>query len=110
MPPYLDGLLWLLLLLGPLLILTRRLHHETQAIFLLISRRPEIALTLFAVVFFPGVLIHVAKQFGFLALPGFLEKTAAHFFQFSTSGLGQLNQTDLASLGAQRQHGTVDFT
>jgi hypothetical protein len=63
MPDYLDGLLWLLLLLGPLLILTRRLHRETQAIFLLITRRPDIALTLFAIVFFPGVFIHETSHF-----------------------------------------------
>jgi hypothetical protein len=63
MPEYLDGLLWLLLLLGPLLILTRRLHRETQAIFLLITRRPDIALTLFAVAFFPGVFIHETSHF-----------------------------------------------
>lgn len=63
MPDYLDGLLWLLLLLGPLLILTRRLHREAQAIFLLLSRRPDIALTLFAVAFFPGVLIHETSHF-----------------------------------------------
>jgi hypothetical protein len=63
MPEYLDGLLWLLLLLGPLLILTRRLHRETQAIFLLITRRPDIALTLFAIVFFPGVFIHETSHF-----------------------------------------------
>jgi hypothetical protein len=63
MPEYLDGLLWLLLLLGPLLILTRRLHRETQAIFLLVTRRPEVALTLFAVLFFPGVFIHETSHF-----------------------------------------------
>jgi hypothetical protein len=63
MPDYLDGLLWLLLLLGPLLILTRRLHRETQAIFLLVTRRPDIALTLFAVLFFPGVFIHEISHF-----------------------------------------------
>ncbi len=63
MPDYLDGLLWLLLLLGPLLILTRRLHRETQAIFLLVTRRPDVALTLFAVAFFPGVFIHEISHF-----------------------------------------------
>lgn len=70
MPEYLDGLLWLLLLLGPLLILTRRLHRETQAIFLLVTRRPEIALTLFAVIFFPGVFIHETSHFVMARLLG----------------------------------------
>jgi hypothetical protein len=70
MPEYLDGLLWLLLLLGPLLILTRRLHRETQAIFLLITRRPDIALTLFAIIFFPGVFIHETSHFVMARLLG----------------------------------------
>jgi hypothetical protein len=54
----LDGLWWLLLLVGPLLFLQRRLHREIQAVFLLLTKRPEISLALFSVLFFPGVLLH----------------------------------------------------
>jgi hypothetical protein len=63
MPAYFEGLLWLLLLLGPLLILQRILHRETQAIFLLLTRRGEIALALFSLLFFPGVLLHETSHF-----------------------------------------------
>lgn len=63
MPAYFEGLLWLLLLLGPLLILQRILHRETQAIFLLLTRRAEIALALFSLLFFPGVLLHETSHF-----------------------------------------------
>jgi hypothetical protein len=54
----LNGLLWLILMLGPLVFLQRSLHREFQAVFLLISRKPGIAITLFALLFFPGVFIH----------------------------------------------------
>jgi hypothetical protein len=59
----LDGFLWLLLLLGPLLILQRSLHREIQAIFLLLTRRPEISLAMFSLLFFPGVLLHESSHY-----------------------------------------------
>ena len=54
----LEGLWWLLLLIGLLFFLQRRLHYELQAIFLLITRRTEITAILFFVLFLPGVLLH----------------------------------------------------
>ncbi len=59
----LDGLLWLLLMLGPLLILQRGLHREIQGVFLLVTRRPEIAVALFSLLFFPGVLLHETSHY-----------------------------------------------
>jgi hypothetical protein len=59
----LDGLWWLLLLIGPLLILQRWLHHEIQAVFLLITRRAEVALAIFSLLFFPGVLLHETSHY-----------------------------------------------
>jgi hypothetical protein len=58
-----DGLWWLLLLLGPLVIFQRRLHRELQAVFLLVTRRIEIALLLFSFLFFPGVFLHEVSHF-----------------------------------------------
>jgi hypothetical protein len=58
-----DSLLWLLLLLGPLLVLQRSLHRNNQAVFLLITRRPELALALFSLLFFPAVLLHESSHF-----------------------------------------------
>ncbi|RPI23828.1 MAG: hypothetical protein EHM70_22025 [Chloroflexota bacterium] len=66
----LDGLWWLLLLVGPLLFLQRRLHRETQAIFLLVTRRSEIALVLFSLLFFPGVLLHELSHYVMARLLG----------------------------------------
>lgn len=68
--PRLDGLWWLLLLLGPFLILQRALHREVQSVFLLLTHRRDITLVLFSMLFFPGVLLHesshylVARLFG----------------------------------------------
>jgi hypothetical protein len=52
------GLWPIVLLFLPLLLLQRSLHREIQAILLLLTRRLEIALTIFAILFFPGVLLH----------------------------------------------------
>jgi hypothetical protein len=59
----LDGLWWLLLLLGPFLLLQRRLHLEIQSVLLLIFHRNDISLALFSLLFFPGVFLHEASHF-----------------------------------------------
>lgn len=46
-----------------MLLLQRMLHREIQAVFLLISRRLEISQALFALLFFPGVLLHELSHF-----------------------------------------------
>lgn len=61
--PYLEGLGWLLLVLGPLLFFQRRLHHEIQLVFLLLTRRPAASLGIFSLLFFPGVLLHEFSHF-----------------------------------------------
>lgn len=63
MLPYFDGLLWLLLMLGPLRLLQRALHKELQSIFLLLTRRLEIALVVFSILFLPGVLLHELSHY-----------------------------------------------
>lgn len=60
---HLDGLLLLLCFVGPLLLLQRRLHYETQAIFLILTRRSEIAIVLFSLLFLPGVVLHEASHY-----------------------------------------------
>lgn len=54
----LDGLWWLFAALLPLLFLQRRLHQETMAVFLMLTRNREMALLLFSLLFFPGVVLH----------------------------------------------------
>jgi hypothetical protein len=58
-----QGLLLLIGLLVPLLFLQRALHIEIQVVFLLITRDPSISIWLFALLFFPGILLHEASHF-----------------------------------------------
>ena len=58
-----DGFLWLLLMLGPFLILQRQIHFEIQAFFLLLTRRPDVSMVLFSLLFFPGIAIHELSHF-----------------------------------------------
>jgi hypothetical protein len=58
-----KNLLWLLLLLGPLLFLQRKLHREIQGIILLITHRADITMLLFSIIFLPGVLIHELSHY-----------------------------------------------
>lgn len=55
--------LYLLLLMVPMIFLQRFLQHEIQAIFLLITRQPEISMALFSLLFLPGVLLHEMSHF-----------------------------------------------
>jgi hypothetical protein len=59
----LDGLWWLLLLSGLLLILQKYLHQEIQGVFLLVTRNPSMSQILFAILFFPGVLLHETSHY-----------------------------------------------
>jgi hypothetical protein len=65
MLPELVGLPWLLLLLllGPFVLLQRSLHREIQAIFLLVTRRVDVTMVLFSILFFPGILLHECSHY-----------------------------------------------
>jgi hypothetical protein len=58
-----DGIGWLLLLLGPLLFLQRWLHHEIQAMLLIITRRASVTIAIFSILFLPGVMLHEASHY-----------------------------------------------
>lgn len=62
LPSY-DGLVWMIACLLPLVFVQRKLHWEIQAFFLLLTRRPKVALGIFSFLFFPGVLLHEASHF-----------------------------------------------
>lgn len=59
----LEGLGWLLLMLGPFLFVQRWMHREVQLVFWIITRKQSIALGLFALIFFPGVLLHELSHY-----------------------------------------------
>jgi len=54
----LDGLIWFLATLVALFYVQRSLHREIQAIVLIATRSPGIAVGTFALIFFPGVFLH----------------------------------------------------
>ncbi len=58
-----DGLLWLLAALVIFIFLQQALHREIQAFFLILTRSAGVAQVLFAIIFFPGVLLHELSHF-----------------------------------------------
>jgi hypothetical protein len=56
-------LIWFLLILVGLMILQRRLHFEIQACLLLITRREDLSLAIFSILFFPGVFLHEVSHY-----------------------------------------------
>ncbi len=59
----LDGLQWALFSLIVLVFLQRSLHTEMQAVFLLLTRRQDVSLVIFSLLFLPGVLLHETSHF-----------------------------------------------
>jgi hypothetical protein len=58
-----TGFLWFVLTLLPLVILQRLLHREIQAVFLILTRNPQLTIGLFSVMLLPGVFLHEASHF-----------------------------------------------
>jgi hypothetical protein len=58
-----DGLLWFVVAIVALLLLQRVLHHEIQAVLLILTRNPALTIGLFSVFFFPGVFLHEFSHF-----------------------------------------------
>jgi hypothetical protein len=58
-----DGLLWFLAALVIFVLLQRLLHREIQAFFLILTRSAGVTEVLFALIFFPGVLLHELSHF-----------------------------------------------
>lgn len=63
LPAGLDGVVWLLASLLPFILVQRWLHRELQGVFLLLTRRHEVSVILFALIFLPGVLLHELSHF-----------------------------------------------
>ena len=58
-----NGLIWFGLTLVPLVFLQRLLHREIQAVLLILTRSPSLAIYLFSLLFFPGVLLHELSHY-----------------------------------------------
>jgi hypothetical protein len=50
-------------MLVPLIFLQRRLHKEIQAVFLIVTRDPALAMGIFSLIFLPGVFLHEFSHF-----------------------------------------------
>jgi hypothetical protein len=121
----LDGLVWLVICLAPFLVVQRWLHREIQAVFLLLTRRPDLTIGLFSLIFFPGVLLHETSHFlmaqllrvrtgRFSVLPkvqpdgqlqlGFVETAKADFLRDAIIGMAPLlsGGVAIAYLGISR--------
>lgn len=106
-----SGLFWLLSTLLPLVVLQRLLHREIQSVLLILTRSPQLAIGLFSVLFFPGVLLHELSHYlmarllgvgthGFSLVPdvtpdgnlqmGFVETEPTDIFRDSLIGLAPL--------------------
>jgi hypothetical protein len=55
--------MWLLIILGPLILIQRAFHKEIQSILLLVTRRLDISLIIFSILFLPGVLLHELSHY-----------------------------------------------
>ena len=58
-----DGLIWLTLALTVFVFLQRFLHREIQAVLFISTRNQGITQILFALIFFPGVLLHELSHY-----------------------------------------------
>jgi hypothetical protein len=58
-----NGLLGLLVLIGPVLLAQRALHGELQALLLILTRSEAAVISIFSLLFVPGVLLHELSHF-----------------------------------------------
>jgi hypothetical protein len=58
-----TGLFWFIVMIVPLILLQRFLHREIQAVFLILTRNPQITMGIFQIIFLPGVFVHEASHF-----------------------------------------------
>lgn len=63
LPVDLVGLTWLVLFLILLLVFQRLLHREIQLVVMLLTRRPDVSIIVFSLLFFPGVFLHETSHF-----------------------------------------------
>ena len=97
-----EGLIWFVLTLLPLVFLQRLLHREIQAVFLILSRSERVTITLFSLIFLPGVLLHELSHYGMAVLLGVDAARFSLIPQLLEDGRLQLGyvetaQTDIAA-------------
>jgi len=97
-----DGLLWLLVALAAFVFLQRILHREIQAFYLVLTRSPGVTQVLFALIFFPGVLLHELSHFLIAKLLGVQTENFSLIPQAQADGKLRLGYVETASGGFVR--------
>jgi hypothetical protein len=94
-----EGFLWLLAALVVLLLLQRTLHLEIQAFFLILTRKPGLTQTIFALIFLPGVFLHELSHFMAAKLLGVQTGKFSLIPQTQPNGRLRLGYVETASGG-----------
>lgn len=94
-----NGLFWLVVALVVFIFLQRSLHREIQAFFLLLTRREGVTQVIFALIFFPGVLLHESSHFLMAKLLGVQTGRFSLIPQVQPDGKLRLGYVETASGG-----------
>src|SRR5512142_1576675 len=97
-----DGFLWLLVTLVVFVFLQRALHREIQAFFLILTRKPGVTQVIFALIFFPGVVLHEGSHFLAAKLLGVRTGTFSLIPQAQPNGRLRLGYVETYSGGFLR--------
>lgn len=92
-----DGLIWIIATLVLVQVLQRSLHREIQAIFLIITRSPNMTIGVFSMLFFPGVFLHELSHFVMAKLIGVRTGKFSLIPQVMPDGRLQLGYVEAAS-------------
>ena len=91
-----DGLFWFVIVVLPLVFLQRFLHRELQALFLILTRNPQLTVGLFSILFFPGVFLHEFSHFLSARMLGVRTGGFSIFPQTTPEGRLQLGYVETA--------------
>ncbi len=91
-----TGLLWFVITLIPLAFLQRFLHREIQAVLLISSRSEHFTVTIFSLIFLPGVLLHELSHFCMALLLGIKMARFSLLPQVLGDGRLQLGYVEMA--------------
>jgi hypothetical protein len=97
-----DGLVWLVIVLVPLVFLQRLLHREIQAVLLILTRNPQLTVGLFSLLFLPGVLLHELSHYLMARLLGVRTGGFSIFPQTTPDGRLQLGYVETARTDVAR--------
>ena len=98
----LDGLFWFAIIVLPLVFLQRLLHREIQAVFLILTRNPQLTVGLFSILFFPGVFLHELSHFAAARILGVRTGGFSIFPQTTPEGRLQLGYVETARTDVAR--------